>query len=134
MSEVQSSTEVASPVEPLHYLCNVLAEMNADANVAAAADNLAFLKQIEGKTASDLEKIKEAKKVLKILESDDYFNDLRNTFAEHYSQLAPEHIQRYLSDIAYEQAIANVGLTLVPALYALQEEHIYGARVKPTLQ
>lgn len=134
VSEFKPNPGLVPAEERLHALAHILAMNNLNANIQANADTLKFLKEIEFKTAEDIEKVEESKKILDILQSDEYFNALRNTFAEHYAKLPPRFVERYLEDIEYEQAISEVGLTLVPAMYKLRDDFCYGVVSKPTLQ
>lgn len=118
----------------LHKLANILAKRNLEANIEASVDTLKFLKEIDFKTEQDFDKIDEAKKVLELLQSDEYFQAVRNAFAEHYAKMPAKFIARYLEEIEYETAIAEVGLTLVPALYKLRDDFFYGPLEKRTLQ
>lgn len=124
-----------SPAEAnLHMLAHILASRNISANVEVQSEQLEFLKEIEMKTASDIEKIEEARKLLALVESEEYFIAVRNTFAEHYAKMDSRYIDKYLEEIEYESAIAAVGLTLVPALYKVRDDFVYGTVSKPTLQ
>lgn len=131
---LKPASGLAPAEERLHALADLLANRNIELNIQLQSEQLQFLKDIDFKTAEDIEKVEEARKVLNILESEEYFNALRNTFTEHYAKMNPIYIERYLDEIAYENAFNEVGLTLTPALYKLRDDFVYGTVGKPTLQ
>lgn len=123
---VALDTEIDPGTAMLHEVADYLANLNLDSQIGGVMDTLEFLRDIEFKDASDLEKIKECERILEVVQSKDYFNEVRNTFAEHYSKLDARSLERYLNDLKYEAAIAEVGVTLVPALQQLQDKFSRG--------
>lgn len=129
---------VVSPQEKrvtiLHDVAKRLATLNVDVQLEVAVETLEFLKEIEGKTADDLRKIRDQEKLVDILSGDEYHGRLSNLFTEKMDALSDEHLERYHSQMLYEDAISEVNFQIVPALDAVQEELVYGLVVKPTLQ
>lgn len=132
------ASTVVSPedvhLDIVHSLADRLAVMNIDPQLEVAEDTLAFLQDIEDKTADDLRRIRDQEKLITLLSGEDYHNKLRNIFTEHLAELNPVYLKQYHSDILYQDAISEMNIQIIPALEEAQQELLYGVVSKPTLQ
>lgn len=132
------ASTVVSPedvhLDIVHSLADRLAVMNIDPQLEVAEDTLAFLQDIEDKTADDLRRIRDQEKLVTLLSGEDYHNKLRNIFTEHLAALNPVYLKQYHSDILYQDAISEMNIQIIPALEEAQQELLYGVVSKPTLQ
>lgn len=121
-------------IDILHAVANYMADNIIKQNEEVAIPTLDFLEQIEDKTADDLRKVKDQSKLVDVLGSVDYRDRLRNLLAESLDSLSTEHLHRYHDEMLYEAAMADFYLQVNPALDEVQQELLYGAFSKPTLQ
>lgn len=118
----------------LHTIAVRLADLNTRVQLEVAIPTLEFLEDIEGKTADDVRKIKDQEKLIDLLESEGYRDRLQNEFTEKFNVLDTKFLRKYLEELEYEDAIAEVSLQLSSSLAQVQEELLYGVIKKPTLQ
>lgn len=120
--------------ETLHKIARLVADENVRVQLETTADTLELYRNIEDKTDEDLERLESGERGFKALTSNEYLTAVENTIAEAYSKLSEQHLTRLLEEIEFEQAMGEVGATLTPALMKLQQDFVYGAFKKPTLQ
>lgn len=120
--------------EILHDIAARLANINIDAQLESGVMTLDFLKSIEKKTADDLDKIDRQQAFVDKLGDKAYFEALQNIIVEKYDALDTKHLERYLNDLLYEDAVIGVGTQLAPAMEQLNQDYFYGTLRKPTLQ
>lgn len=120
--------------ELLHDIAIRTANLNIEGQLEVAVQLLEFYQDIEGKTADDLRKIKEQEKFVDLLNGTAYRDRLQNVITEQFDKLSDEHLSQYHSDLVYQDALASLNITLIPALEEVQQELLYGVFERPTLQ
>lgn len=120
--------------ELLHDIAIRTSNLNIEAQLDVAIQLLEFYQDIEGKTADDLRKIKEQEKFIDLLNGTEYRDRLQNVVTEQFNKLSDEHLALYHNDLVYQDALADLNITLIPALEEVQQELLYGVFEKPTLQ
>jgi hypothetical protein len=120
--------------ELLHDIAIRTANRNIEEQLDVGIQLLEFYKDIEGKTADDLRKIKEQEKFIDLLNGTEYRDRLQNVITEQFAKLSDEHLALFHSELVYQDALSDLNITLIPALEEVQQELLYGVFEKPTLQ
>lgn len=130
------SNEKKTRTEVLHEIARKLTERSIKAQLGVATETLSFFESLDNNAAGEEKSkaIKKQKELIKLLNSDDYFNQYSNIVAESFDALSDQHLEDYARNLAYEEALMGVHSTLLPALQVLQDNLLVGFVEKPTLQ
>ncbi|UZZ64121.1 hypothetical protein A71_43 [Escherichia phage A7_1] len=110
----------------LHKIAKYVVGKAIDANLEVAVMTLDFLKGIEDKTEEDIIKVRNQQKIVEAMTSENYEKVMQNAIVENMDSLSTEHLQRFLDEIEYSEAIAEVQLKMSVAMKEIQDDLILG--------
>lgn len=110
----------------LHKISKYVVGKAIDANLEVAVMTLDFLKGIEDKTEEDIIKVRNQQKIVEAMTSENYEKVMQNAIVENMDSLSTEHLQRFVDEIEYSEAIAEVQLKMSVAMKEIQDDLILG--------
>ncbi|QUL77200.1 hypothetical protein A73_212 [Escherichia phage A73] len=110
----------------LHKIAKYVVGKAIDANLEVAVMTLDFLKGIEDKTEEDIIKVRNQQKIVEAMTSENYEKVMQNAIVENMDSLSTEHLQRFVDEIEYSEAIAEVQLKMSVAMKEIQDDLILG--------
>lgn len=116
--------------ELLYKVVSLIVKENINNQVFSTQATLDFYREIEDKTDEDHNKIARLEKGVESLSSPEYAQEAENILVEEYSRLPLSSLQFLYESIMLEVHMAEIGLTLAPRMFKLQEDVIYGTAQK----